>query len=409
MTTTDVAASSRLGRDYWRLWSASTASNLGDGMLLVAMPLLAARLTRNPALVALVSACQWTPWLVFSLVGGALADRADARSLMVRADLIRAVVVGLLALAIATGSTELWMLYLTALVLGLFETTFEAAASGLMRAVAPPGELTRANSWLFGASDLSNDVLGKPIGAAVFAAAAWAPFGVDAVSFALAGLLIAAVSVTTPRVAPEPLRALPGEIEEGVRWVFGQRGLRVLALLGAAANLVSTGGMAVMVLFAQDELGISERGFGLLLATGAVGSMLGAVSTTRVAGRIGVHGATIAGALTQAAWCLTFGLTSSVLLVVVVSLVTGFCGAVWGVSVYSYRQRTSPPELVGRSISTFRWAIFSAGALGAVLGGVVAEVFGLRAPFVAGGVVMLAAVALCWRRLHVPELMSFGG
>lgn len=406
--TTATAAPARLGGAYWRLWTASTISNLGDGMLLVAMPLLAARLTRNPTSVALVTVCQWTPWLVFSLVGGAIADRVDSRLLMVRADVVRAVVVAALAIAIGTDSTELWMLYATALVLGMFETAFEAASSGLMRSVVPTGLLTRANSWIFGASDLSNDVLGKPIGAALFATVAWLPFGVDAVSFALAGVLIASIRRPAPRLpAEQSWRALPSEIALGVRWVFGQRSLRVLVLLGGVANLASSSGLAVMVLFSQDELGMSERGFGLLLAATALGSMVGAVSTSRMVARIGVHGATAAGAATQAAWCAVIALADSPWVVAAVSVLTGYFGAVWGVAVYSYRQHTSPPELVGRAISTFRWGIFTCAALGALLGGLIADRFGLRAPFVFGAVLMTVALAASWRRLHVPELMEF--
>ena len=135
MTSTDVAA--RLSPAYWRLWTASTISNLGDGVFLVALPLLASRLTRSELSISFIGVAAALPWLLFSLPVGALVDRVDHRLLMVRADTFRAVTVGALAIAVATHNVHIWMLWLAAGLLGAAEVFFDNASQAIVPALVP--------------------------------------------------------------------------------------------------------------------------------------------------------------------------------------------------------------------------------------------------------------------------------
>jgi len=108
-----------LGRTYAKLWAASAFANLADGVFQVALPLLAVQLTRSPLLIAGVTLAARLPWLLMSLVAGALADRLDRRQMMVRVNLARTVLLGGLALAVATGVATLPLVYAVALLLGV--------------------------------------------------------------------------------------------------------------------------------------------------------------------------------------------------------------------------------------------------------------------------------------------------
>src|SRR5438128_3147594 len=121
-----------LGRNYQRLWSATALSNLSDGMFLVALPLLALRITRSPAAIAGVLLAARLPWLVFALHAGALADRLDRRRIMVGVSLGRSVLIGLLAAITAYESEQIWVLYVAAFALGICETLFDTAAGSTL-------------------------------------------------------------------------------------------------------------------------------------------------------------------------------------------------------------------------------------------------------------------------------------
>ena len=134
-SSTDVTA--RLSPAYWRLWTASTISNLGDGVFLVALPLLASRLTRSELAISFIWVAAALPWLLFSLPVGALVDRFDHRLLMVRADVFRAVTVGALAIAVATHNVHIWMLWLAAGLLGVAEVFFDNASQAMVPSLVP--------------------------------------------------------------------------------------------------------------------------------------------------------------------------------------------------------------------------------------------------------------------------------
>ncbi|HEU4397592.1 MAG TPA: MFS transporter, partial [Actinomycetota bacterium] len=193
-------------------------SNLGDGVTLVAGPLLAASLTRDPRLVAGLAVAQRLPWLLFSLVSGALVDRLDRRLLMVRVDAARCLAVALLGVAVLADAASLPLLYVVFFALGTAETLFDNAAVSILPAVVPRDQLARANGRLLGVRMVANELVAPPLGGLLFAAAAAVPFLLDAGTFAAAAALVAAMGgrfrVERPEgSAPTTLRA---EIAEGV-------------------------------------------------------------------------------------------------------------------------------------------------------------------------------------------------
>ena len=148
---------------FWRLWTASAVSNLGDGMFVIALPLLATRLTDDPISIGLIAAFFTIPWLLFALPVGALIDRSDRRRVMVTADLCRGALVGGLALVAAFSDVQVWMLWVLAFGLGLGEVFFDSGSQTILPALVPGEQLERANGYLYATEVAANTYLGMPL------------------------------------------------------------------------------------------------------------------------------------------------------------------------------------------------------------------------------------------------------
>jgi len=391
-----------LGADYRRLWTAAGISTLGDGVREAALPLLAASLTRSPGAVAAVAFAGSLPWLLFSLVSGALVDRADRRRVMWQVDSARALVMLGLATAVVFDATSIALLVIVAFVLGTGETLFDNAAQALMPAVAPRARLEEANSRLYAVQITSQEFVGPPIGSLLFAAAMAAPFFLDAGSFVAGAALVLGIRSgrRSPRPEPGERRSLRTEIAEGLRWLWRHRLLRTIALMLGTWNLLTTASGAVFVLFATEDLHVSTAGFGLLFSAGAVGSILGSVFATRILRRVGSGRAMLAAVVISGLAYFVVALTSNAYLVGAMGAIGGFLAIVWNVITVSLRQAIIPDELLGRVNSVYRFLGWGMMPIGAAIGGVIASAFGLRATYWIGGAVLLAMALLTFRTVN---------
>ncbi len=384
MKSADVTA--RLPPAYWRLWTASTISNLGDGVFLVALPLLASRLTRSELSIAFIGVAAALPWLLLSLPIGAIVDRVDRRLLMVRADVFRATTVGALAIAVATDHTQVWMLWIAAGCLGIAEVFFDNASQAMVPSIVPVELLEKANGRRFAAEIAANSFVGTPIGSVLFVAAMWLPFGFDALSFAMAAILVFTlrISTTPPARIGESRPRLRTDIAEGMRWLSRHRGLRGLALAASLSVLGMEMTAAIFVLFAQDLLHISDRWYGALIAIGAVGAVVGGLVAERMSRRIGSLSIIYSIVVVWVLCMLAEGLWPRLWVSAVATVAMAFGTTVWNTVTVSLRQRIVPANLFGRVNSVYRWLVWGSISIGAALGGLVAHQFGLRAPFFVG-------------------------
>lgn len=369
-------------------------SNLGDGIFLVALPLLTAELTRDPTAVAGVAVAQGLPWLAFSLVAGALVDRLDRRRVMWITDVARAALVAALAVAVVLDAHSVPLLYVVAFGLGLAETLFDNASQAILPALVPGSRLEAANGRLFTAQTLTNDFVGKPVGGLLFAAGASLPFWADAATFVVAALLIALVPGRYRSMRTGPPRSLRSDIAEGVGWLFRHPVLRTLAALLGVVNLAATASTATFVLFAQELLGVDGAGFGVLLATFAVGALLGGLVAERVTRRLGTSATILGAGVGFGVISLAIAPLSSAVAVGVLTAVMGLLVVLWNVVTVSLRQAIIPDELLGRVNSVYRFLGWGAIPIGGLVGGVVAGVWGLRAPWWFAGALTLVAVAV---------------
>lgn len=370
-----------LGPRYRRLWAASAVANLGDGVFQVAIALLAVRLTRSPLLVSGVALAARLPWLFLALPAGAWADRWDRRHTMLRMNAARVVLLGGLALAVASGAASIALLYVVALGLGCAEVLFDTSSQTLLPAVVgSKDDLSKANGRLFAVEMVMNQFVGPPLGGLLVAASVAVAIGTGAGLYGLALVALALLPGTyrTARSgAPTTLRA---DIAEGLRYLFGHRLLRTLGLLLGAQNLLFTAQGAIFVLFAvsDDGLGLSELGVGVLLTFGAVGGLVGslvAAPVERVLGRTRV----LAVALVVGGISLGLpGLVPHVGVAAATSVTAGIAAVLWNVVTVSLRQRIIPDELLGRVNSGYRLLGWGTMPIGAALGGLVGEALGVR-------------------------------
>lgn len=386
----------RLGPAYWRVLVAGGISNAGDGITLVALPLFAATLTRDPARLAIVTVTARLPWLLFALPAGALIDRSDRRRVMVAADAVRMVIMVGLAVVAATDSGSVALLAVVALLLGMAEVAFDNAAQAFLPAIVHRDLLETANGRQYAVETVTNSFVGPPLGGLLWAWARAVPFAVDAVSFGASAAIVATVRSDEPSRPAQVVdrRSIRAEILDGLRWLASHGVLRSLALLLGVLNLAYAGFESTSVLFAQEVLGLGSAGYGIALALAAVGSVIGGLIAPVAVGRLGagraLHasiglmlvGPLFAGATSQAwAWALLLALT-------------GLASVVWNVITVSMRQAAIPDHLLARVNSAYRFLGWGSMPIGAFLGGVLARWLGLRAPyFVAAAVVGVAWAA----------------
>lgn len=376
MTTTALL---RRNRNFRLHFLASTITNLGDGVSVLAMPWLATLLTRDAFLISLVVTAGRLPWLLFSLPAGVWTDRADRRKMMVRADLVRmGLTLGVVGLILSgptlpqpAGAGAGMILTLAALnfLLGTAEVLRDNAAQTLMPEIVVPADLERANGQMWSAEQVMNQFVGPPLAGALIGFGVALPFGLDAATFAIAAALVA--MLTLPPATLPPRRAFLTELKEGFLWLKGHVFIRRLAIILGLTNAAFAAAITMLTLYSQEILGLGAFGHGLLLTAGAVGGVLAGLAGPAIVTRFGpertVHAAMIIFTLSY----LLMGLFPSRIMAVIGLFGDAFGGVLWNVVTVSYRQRVIPPALLGRVNSIYRFLGWGTLPIGAMAGGLI--------------------------------------
>ncbi|MFG1624536.1 MFS transporter [Kribbella sp. NPDC049227] len=390
---------SELGSDFRKIWPAAIISNLGDGAMLAAGPLLVASITTEPAAVGAAAFIQQLPWLLFALFSGALVDRLDRRLMIVAADTFRAIVIGALGAAVLLGTAPLWAIYVALFLLGTAETLADNASGALLVDAVPKAHLGKANARLFASGTVLQQLGGPPLGALLFAVGAGVPLVFNAVTFGAAAALIARVAVR-PLPTESAGTAIWAEVREGVRWLWQHAGVRTLACSILVMNITFCAAFATWVLYARERLGLTETQFGLLVSVGAIGGVLGMPVYHVLEPRVGSLTLLRAGLVIETTVHLILALTRSPWVAGATMAVFGVHAVVWGIVSTTARQLATPEPLMGRVNSVYLLASVGGAAIGSALGGVLAQRFGLAAPFAAAFVAMVLMTAVAWRPLR---------
>ena len=382
----------KLGTNYWRLWTASVISNLGDGVATIAYPWLASAVTRNGLLIGLIAVAQRLPWLIFTLPAGVITDRVDRRKIMVSMDVIRAgltIVVGFTVLArqgalpapeeiaagleLTTDAALYTVLLLAALFFGFAEVLRDNAAQTILPAIVEPGALEKANGQMWGVEMVANSFVGPPLGSLLIGVAFAVPFFFDAGTFAVAAALVWIISgvfrADGADQAPGTKVNWRGEIAEGFGWLWRHPLLRPMAIILGFMNGLGMVTFATFVLFAQEVLGTSALEFSILGTGAAIGGVLGTFSASRISARFGSGTALLLALLAGVIIPAVIGVSSHWIVIWVAFLVFTFTGVLWNVITVSLRQTIIPDRLLGRVNSVYRFFAWGMMPIGSVVGG----------------------------------------
>ena len=387
-----------IGRPFRSVWLSVIVSSTGDGMFITAFPLLAATLTRDPVLIAGITVASRLPWLLLSMVTGAIADRMDRRRLMIGADLVRCVIVGALGLAIVADVINIWYLFACAFLLGVGETLHVNAAQAMLPTLVEPADLLQANARFGSAQIASAQFAGPPLGVAMFHAATSVPFLADAVSFAGSALLIR--SLPDVHAVEPPSTGLFDDVREGLRFMRHNAALRRITGILAVINFFYFAAISLLVLYNAQQLHSGKLTYTALFVGAATGTVLSRFIVSAIADRAGAPN-TLAIAIWLWALAMTgLALTSTPWVAVSMYLLLGGGTGLWLTLNTTIRQQITPARLLGRMNAAYRTVSWGVVPFGAAFGGLSARLFGLRSPFVIASVVMLTIAVFANRLLR---------
>jgi len=405
----EIIAPRRLGIDFRWLLASSWTSNLGDGIALSASPLLIASLTSSPLLVAAGAMMQYLPWLLFGLLAGSIVDHRDRRMLVMLANGARGfVVLGLVAF-LATGHVTVWIVLATAFLYGTAEVFADTAGSTLLPMFVRPGDLGIGNARLQAGFLVGNQLAGPPLGAFLFAVGSFWPFLVQILCVSLAVVLISRIARTPVPVkdaadsgdpdGPGRSRAKPHPIREGLHWLRGNAPVRTLVLIILVFNVTWAAPWSILVLYATEHLQMGAVGFGVLTTASALGGLVGTVSFGWLERHVSFATLMRVCLSLEVLMHLSFALTTSPVIAFVIMFGFGAYAFVWGTISTTVRQRLVPLPLQGRIASVNMVGVFAGLVIGQLLGGLIAQAWGVTAPWwfaFAGSAVTLLLV---WRSI----------
>lgn len=405
-----------LGRNYWKLWSATAISNLGDGVAIVAYPWLASAVTRSPLLIAIVGMVSRLPWLLLTLPAGVVADRFERKKIIVTMDIFRGfltLALSLILLGVAgtlpdldtlTSGPEIetnwalyWVIIISALLFGSAEVFRDNAAQTFLPKIVEKENLERANGRMWSAEYLMNSFLGAPLGSFLIGIAIALPFFFNATTFFIAVVLITLIQVrqSGSAKAENEIKLMKGqinfreEIREGFQWLMSHTLLRPMAIILGLLNLFGTISSALFILFAQEVLETSVFVFAILGTAGAVGGVLGGLLGAKISKRWGSGRAVAASLFIMPTMTLLIGLSTRWILVWIFTAISMVMAVTWNVITVSLRQSIIPDHLLGRVNSVYRFFAWGSIPIGMVVSGVLVDLAGrflsrewsLRAPY----------------------------
>ena len=426
-----------LGASYWKLWSATAISNLGDGVSMVAYPWLASAITRSPILIALAAVASRLPWLIFTLPAGVITDRFDRKKIIVAMDAARGFLTVFVAVMVywkadslpklneLTNITDLatnWPLYIVAItasfLFGCAEVLRDNTAQTFMPSVVKEEQLEKANGQMWSAESLTNSFIGPPLGSFLIAIAVFVPFFFDAASFFVAVALLSTITTITkpitivesakPKVKPN-FRA---EIKEGFDWLWSHELLRPMAIILGSMNGISSLVGAAFILFAQEILHTSVLEFAILGTSGAIGGIIGGIYGPKIAKKIGSGPSLFLTLLIMPIFEIAIGFLSSWEVVWLLSGITTIFAVLWNVITVSLRQSIIPTHLLGRVNSVYRFFAWGTIPIGLLIGGglitlmehFTSREWALRTPYFVTGALGFIILAFAAPRLTTAKI-----
>lgn len=393
-----------LSADFRRIWSSLTITSFGAQITNLALPLTAAlMLHATPMQMGVLVALETLPFALVSLHAGVLLDRVRKLPVVIFSDVARGLALAVVPLAAFTHLLSMEVLYIVGFFVGVQNVVGGAAHQVLLAQMAGRKRLVEANAKI-SLGETSAALVGPGL-AGLLIQAVTAPFAIllDALAFLGAALLMRRVRVRSDVPHPGPRASVNSEIVEGLKLVWHNRTLFALAWVAGLWQLLHHMQMAVLVLFATRDLGLSAGAIGLAYMFGGLGCVLAAASAERLSNRHGVGPVILLGLLLTVCGWVVYGLIGGPVWFATVALGLGmllfdFGGVTWGINYLALRQAITPDRLLGRMTATMRFLTVAAAPVGSLAGGVLGTVIGLRGTLwvIAFLGVLLGAAALAW-------------
>jgi MFS family permease len=380
-----------MGPAFNRLWAGSIISNLADGVLIAAAPLLAITLTDSTVLISTIGAMVMLPWLLFAMPIGVMVDRVDRRFILAGSNAIRSAVIGVMALGVATGHVTIYWLIISAFVIGVCEVATDTTAQSLIPQILKEEHYEKGNSRLQISETVIQGFIGSPLSGFLYALAIWLPFFINSVGYAVATLLALSIPIqylqdVRVESAKEGKPHFIEDIKFGIKYLYNHKVLRRLVITTASIGVCYSAATATMVLFIIKELGLAPRYFGVILTIQGLGALLGAIVAPKASKRFGRSIMMTLGITGSSVLILIQGFSPNIYVFVALATLGGFSIAQWNILLMATYQTIIPNELYGRIHGTRRTLVWGLMPIGSLLGGVLAH-FNLRLPMYVGGVV----------------------
>lgn len=372
-------------KGFLPLWAGQTISTIGNQLSGLAFPVFAVTMLGiNEWQIGILNAANTASFLLVGLTAGALVDRMRKRRVMLVADFIRFAATASIPVLYFAGVIQIWHLFIAAAINGLATVFFDVSYQSYIPILVPKEKIASANGALETTSQISG--LAGPAIVGFLLTVIKAPFVlvVDAISFLAS---VASLSVIRDREVPAPKherQPLRKEIAEGIKFVWSNKIIRSISFTTATSNLFSTAMYTLLPIVILRTLHMSPAAFGLIESLSAIGGLLGALSASKLAKRIG-EGPLVAISAILTGIC-TFGpafafalpqLPAMVLLIITQAL-TSFSVLTYNITQVSARQRLCPERLLGRMNASIRFFVWGVMPIGALLSGAIATAIGIQ-------------------------------
>ena len=383
--------SEKLGPAFNRLFSASVISNLSDGLLAVAAPLLAISLTKDPILISMLSAFVMLPWLLFAIPIGLIVDRTDKRLLITFTNSMRFITAGLVSLAISTDTITIYWLLLATFLIGTCEVATDTAAQSLIPVILDKKNFEKANSRMNIAETVIQNFIGAPLSGFLYATAIVLPFILNSLGFLIAAIFVLMIPAhlishgSSEAKKEEEKESFVSEIKFGLNYLWNDRPLRRLVATTTSLGFFYSLSTSTLILFITQTLAVPAKFFGVLMAGAGSGAVLGGILTPALSKKFG-RGRVLSIAIFLSSITVIFqGLAPNVWIFGVIGFISSFAITNWNILLMSCYQVLIPSELYGRIHGARRTFVWGVMPIGAFLGGVLAHA-GLRIPLLVGGI-----------------------
>ena len=390
--------------EFMKLWASLTVTSFGAQITNLALPLTAAVLLHaTPWQMGVLVALETLPFALVSLHAGVLIDRVRKLPIVIIADLGRGVALLAIPLAAWFDVLSMEILFAVGFACGVQNVVGGAAYQVLLAQIAGRKRLVEANAKVT-LGETSSALIGPGLAGGLIQLLT-APFAIviDACAFFASALMLRRIRAPQDVAHPGPNASVTAEIQEGLKLVWHNRTLLALAWVAGLWQILHHMQVAVLILFATRDLGLSPGAIGIAYAFGGVGCVLAAGFAERLSARIGVGPIIGHGLFLTALGWQAFGLVSgspgfATVALGCAMLVFDFGAVLYAINYLSLRQAITPDRLLGRMTATMRFLTVAAAPLGSLAGGALATAVGLRTTLLTVGVLglVLTAAAVFW-------------